>query len=597
MENKTIMKSFFSLLIAGDYSSLSDFKHLNVNKVDFFVSGNLYNYTAEILFDTYLKENLNAFKSIDGDFLIIIIDNNKIHFIRDRHGAGSQLFYSNEFFSTNLLSFTSLNGFECKPNYEAIFTFLSIGYIPSPLTALEGIKKLNPGFALTFENNKISTLDLFNYEEYMSKVGTSKLTLDEATLKYEQLHKNAIKDRISNKNKVGLLLSGGYDSGGNISALRDIYDGEIVSFSIGFKDNPWTELPLAKVLSEQYNSKHYEYEINGSEIMNLPQIIRITGDPFQEAGLMVNFTAMQLVKNSGENPQIILGGDGNDQHFGTFGKELAIHWKLKKSRMQILQKIYDNIGNNFQAFDKDNILFRTEFHNRKILHIQQSDVFGFSLAKLNKMNTLGFKLKEYTYLKSSQHKFKNFDDYFFNRNFNIDIKQIINEVILFKSSRMSEAFGNKISFPYMSTDLYKFLNSLPLSHKLAGNIDELTKGKGTSKFLHKRYLQAKLPTEITNRKKQGGFAPLPIFLKDDNQRKILFDIILKSDAICKMFNIEDIEKLLKQYETIINSKSYWFWFQQVKANQIINLLTLAVWWEMFINKKTNIESVLELVAN
>jgi asparagine synthase (glutamine-hydrolysing) len=595
MENKTLMKCYFSLLISGDYSSLSDFKHLNNSNVDFFVNGNLYNYSEEILFNNYLNENLNAFKSIDGDFLIIIIENKKIHLIRDRHGAGSQLFYSNNYCSTNLLEFTDLKGFDCKPNYEAIFTFLSIGYVPSPLTSLEGIKKLNPGFVLTYENSVISTQDLFGYDEYMKNVGTSTLSLEDATMEYEQLHKKAIKDRISNKKKIGLLLSGGYDSGGNISALRDIYDGEIVSFSIGFKDNPWTELPLAKVLAQKYNSKHYEYEIDGSEIMNLPQIIGITGDPFQEAGLMVNFTAMQLVRNSGENPQIILGGDGNDQHFGTFGKELAIHWKMKNSGLQIFQKLYDIVGNNFQLFDKDNIFFRTEFHNRKILHIQQSDVFGFSLIKLNKMNTLGYKLKQFTYLKNTPHKYENFDKYFFSRNFNIDIKQIINEVILFKSSRMSEAFGNKISFPYMSTDLYRFLNSMPLSHKLYGNTSELTKGKGVSKFLHKRYLQAKLPTEITNRKKQGGFAPLPIFLKDDKQRKIIFDILRKSDAIKNIFNTKDIENLFQQYETIINSKSYWFWFQQVKANQIINLLTLAVWWEMFINKRTGLKSVSELI--
>jgi len=429
----------------------------------------------------------------------------------------------------------------------------------------------------------------------MEKVGKSKLTLDEAVSEYEKLHKSAIESRIKGAEKVGLLLSGGYDSGGNISALREVYQGDVVSYSIGFKDNPWTELPLAKILSERYKSRHYDYEIDGSEIMQLPQILRATGDPFQEGGLLVNFTVMQLVKKSGEQPEIILGGDGNDQHFGTSGKELAMHWKLKSKGVQFLQNWYDTLGDSISTFDKDSILFRTEFHNRKILHIQQSDTFGFSLRKLNNMTLKGINIKKLQYLQNAQKSYKSFDDFFYNRNYNIDIKQVINEVILFKSSRMSELFGNQISFPYMSTDLYNFLNEMPVNYKFKGTLDELSAGKGVSKFLHKTYLKPKLPTEITDRKKQGGFAPLPIFLKDDTQRRALFAYLRKADGVKAIFKMDKIESLLNQYETIATSKSYWFWYQQVKANQIINLLTLAVWWEMYINKKTNLQNISELM--
>ena len=166
---------------------------------------------------------------------------------------------------------------------------------------------------------------------------------------------------------------------------------------------------------------------------------------------------------------------------------------------------------------------------------------------------------------------------------------------MFKSSRMSELFGNNIAFPYMSTELYDFLSTLPVDYKFHGSLRQLSKGQGVSKYLHKKYLQPKLPTEITNRKKQGGFAPLPIFLKDDNQRKILFDFMKNSDAVKSLFKKDTIEDLLDKYDKTANSKSYWFWYQQVKANQIINLLTVVVWWEMFINKNRAINSINDLL--
>lgn len=584
----------FDELISSQLS-IPGFEIYEYENLKFYVRAKFYGLTISVLMERYVSEGKTVFEEIDGDYLILIVSQNNVLVVRDRHGAGNQFFYNNQFFAMNLFGFCQSDKFDSKPNIEALLTFMSIGYIPSPETALQGIKKLAPGVLLKYQSGKIDTTELFGYEQYMKKAGTSKLTIEEATAKYEELHKKAIAQRIEAKSKVGLLLSGGYDSGGNISALREVYSGDVVSYSIGFKDNPWTELPLAKILAQKYNSRHYEYEIDGSEIMQLPQILRATGDPFQEGGLMVNFTAMRLVQESGEMPDIILGGDGNDQHFGTSGKELALNWKLRKKGLNGLQHLYYNIGQSLNMFQKDNILFRTQFHNSKILHIQESDVFGFSLSKLNMINKSGVKMKQFKYLSHMPKSYKSFDEFFYNRNYNIDIKQVIDEVILFKSSRMSELYNNQISFPYMSTDLYHFLNEMPVDYKFNGGLDALASGKGVSKFLHKNYLQPKLPTEITDRKKQGGFAPLPIFLKNNEQRAKLFSFIKKSDAITTLFKEEYIIEILQQYNDLVLLSPYWFWYQQVKATQIINLLTLAVWWEMFINQRFDIHSIDDLI--
>jgi asparagine synthase (glutamine-hydrolysing) len=575
--------------------SILGFDFFEFKSLKFYIKAQFYSLSVDAFIERYASEGESVFQDVDGDYLIIIVAPNKVSVVRDRHGAGSQFFYSNKYFAFNLLSFSQSNNFDTKPNVEALLTFMSIGYIPSPETALQTVKKLASGEMLIFQNAKIEVTDLFGYEQYMKNAGVAKMSIEEATASYEKLHKKAISQRIEGKTKVGLLLSGGYDSGGNISALREVYKGDVVSFTIGFKDNPWTELPLAKILAQKYGSRHYEYEIDGSEIMQLPQILLATGDPFQEGGLMVNFTAMRLVQESGEMPDIILGGDGNDQHFGTSGKELALNWKLRKKGLSGLQHVYYNIGQSLNVFQKDNILFRTQFHNSKILHIQESDVFGFSLNTLNKINKNGIKMKQYKYLSAMPKTYKSFDEYFYNRNYNIDIKQVIDEVILFKSSRMSELFSNHISFPYMSTELYHFLNQMPVNYKFKGSFDDLAAGKGMSKFLHKNYLKPKLPSEITDRKKQGGFAPLPIFLKNNEQRAKLFSFIKKSDAITTLFKEKYIVNLLSQYDDIVSSSPYWFWYQQVKANQIINLLTLAVWWEMYINQKYDVRSIEELL--
>jgi asparagine synthase (glutamine-hydrolysing) len=555
----------------------------------FFLCGNLYNLHSKIdtkaaeLLKNYSTKGTESFKELDGEFSIIIFDGDETIIFRDRHGAGPQVFYNQQYFSSFLKNFLTIKGFQPEPNTEALFTFLSIGYIPSPMCSLKGISKIPAGHVLKVKNGEQKLESLFTWEDFKSSCSNPRnITVEDATAEYEQLHKKSILDRVKGKKTVGLLLSGGYDSGGNIAGLREVYNGDALSYSIGFKDNPWTELPLAKILSERFGTTHYEYEIDGTEIRELPDIVDYLGDPFQEGGLMLNYVAMKLI---GDNkPEVILGGDGNDQHFGTAGKELALHYSYKQKGFQPFQKLFQSAG-KMGLFDNDNILFRMQFHNEKILNIQKSDNFGFKQHELQKLVKDRSAIAPHKYLKSVPKQFASFDDFYFVHNYFGDIKQVINEVILFKASKMSSMFGNSLTFPYMSTEIYEFLKQMPRGHKCKGTLEEISKGKGTTKFLHKNYLKPKLPTEITNRKKQGGFAPLPIFFKDDSQRKKLSDFILASDAVKALFSEKYLHEFFKSYNETAVPDGYWFWYKQVKAFQFFNLLVLAIWWEIFINKK------------
>ena len=553
-----------------------------------YIFGEIYNYkkeeTAVNVLENYLEWGTASFKSLDGEFTLIIYSETKTEIYRDRHGAGPQVYYTKHIFSPFLKNMLLIKDFTPQPNLEAIFTFLSIGYVPSPMSSLQGVKKIPAGNVLTVENESKKLEALFTWEAFKEACSTPQdISEKEATEKYEELHQKAIKLRVKNKTKVGLLLSGGYDSGGNIAGLREVYTGDAFSYSIGFKDNPWTELPLAKVLSERFGTKHHEYEIDGSEIKDLPEIVEYLGDPFQEGGLMVNYAVMKLIGE--DKPDVILGGDGNDQHFGTAGKELAMNYSFRKKGYSVAQNLLSSAG-KMGIFDKDNIFFRTQFHNEKILNIQKSDNFGFKAHNLKKLSKNKQKFGPHKYLEVVPKTFKNFDDFYFVHNYFGDIKQVINEVILFKASKMASMFGNNLSFPYMNTEIYEFLKTMPRDYKCKGSLEDLSKGKGVTKFLHKNYLKPKLPTEITDRKKQGGFAPLPIFFKDDIQRKKLEDFILNSDATKQLFSEKYLLNFFEAYNENVKSGGYWFWYKQVKAFQFFNLLVVAVWWEIFINNKS-----------
>jgi asparagine synthase (glutamine-hydrolysing) len=538
---------------------------------------------CEALSAAFSGSNYQALDLFYGEFTFILIRHDLILIGRDHAAAGLPVFYNDHFYSNNIDDFKAIPGFDFSPDLLSVQYFLHLGAITPPNTIIKGIKQLPAGCMLIHTNNTIKIYSLHSFEKYASQAGTLKITEEEAAAEIERLHQNALKRRINDKKKIAFLLSGGYDSGGNLAAFRAISEVEAKGYSIGFKDDPWSELPLASLLAKTFNLQFNQYQIDGSEINELPAIMGFFNNPFQENGLMVNYTVMKMLRNEGND--IILGGDGNDQVYGTGMQEMALHYLSSVSGLKPFQHLISAFTK--MAGTKSGLLTKVDFHNRRVLEGNSHTSFGFSLQELNRLleNPETGKIKT-NIIKSNGLKIKSFDDNFIASGY---FKSLMNDgfdLIIFKAAGMSRLFDQPLSFPYMDKDILDFVSKLPRQMRVAGTPKEIAKGAGKSKYLHKKYLKSKLPAEITERKKQGGFAPLPIFFKDDKQRNLIFQIIRNSGMAKSLFNLKYLEHVLSSYEQIANSENVWFWHRQSMAFRIFNLLTLAVWWDIHFNGKT-----------
>ena len=553
--------------------------------------GTLYNHQAlgfkntdsnvTVVHKLFLKQGITHFNELDGAFTFIIFLSKQTIIVRDHHGCGSQVYYNQHDFASSLLLLQEITSYSNSANTEALSAFLMFGYIPSPLCALRNTYKLGAGEILIHENKTNITKKLFDIDPISTIAPLENDNLEELSNQYGELHQDAIRKRIGDNQNIGILLSGGYDSGANLAALRQIYSGKIHSYSIGFKEDSWSELPQARCMSEFFQTQHHEYQIDGSEIKVLPEIIKFMGDPFVEGGLMVNYCAMRMIDSS--KPSIILGGDGSDQYFGTSGREIAIHALSAKYGIKNILK-FILILLNHSAFEYNSQLYRLRFHLDKILNILQGDQFGFPEYKLKRILQNHHDIYSQS---SAKVNTSNFNSLYTTHLYKTDIEKTINQVILFKASRMAEMFDNTLTFPYMDTTLYQFLMRLPVKYKCLGNnVKDIAQGHGISKFLLKYHYKPMLPETITNRKKQGGFAPIPIFFKEKKQRKLLTDYILNSSITQDFLHQKEVEKFLQQYDQEAQQPEKWFWYHQIKAIQFLNLLTLSIWWEIFIKKNS-----------
>jgi len=537
---------------------------------------------ADLVLELIEKAGVKACRKLNGKYTIILCEREKTTIIRDRNGEGKMIYFTDGYFTDSYQGLMNFKNFVAAPDLTGITTFLKIGYIPAPVTSLKGVSKIPAGEFLVISKTDRRFEKLFSYDEILNTDRKS-ISETDAIDEYSHLLEQSLLRRIGNANSIGVLLSGGYDSGGNVAFARKVYSRKIKTYSIGFKDNPASELPYARMMAEKFGAEHHEYIMDGSEIEFLPEIIDALGDPFSESGFMLNHSVMKMV--SSENLPVVIGGDGNDQYFGAGIRETAIHYRLRKSGMTAFSKLFDQMSNN-SLFDKDNLAYRIKYQNQKFLNVMEPETFGFPDFQLDKM----FKMEEirpHEYLRAIPDKFGSYEELFLQRNYYLHLQHAVNEVILFKASRMSEFFDVNLAFSYTDLEIYDFLQRLPINLRAKGTVNECIKGKGISKYIHKKLVKPLLPDAVTNRPKQGGFSPLEIFFNTSERRKAIYKYIRNSAFASTMKNKNFLDLFFDQYEALASGKSYWFWHKQVKSNQLINLLIVSIWWDRTIEDTKN----------
>jgi asparagine synthase (glutamine-hydrolysing) len=115
---------------------------------------------------------------------------------------------------------------------------------------------------------------------------------------------------------VGAFLSGGLDSSVIVASAARA-SAALQTFSIGFEEEPYNELPFARAVAEQFGTDHVERIASNDAVRLIEDLAYHCDEPFADASaipsLMVSRLASQRVK-------VVLSGDGGDEAFGGYSR-------------------------------------------------------------------------------------------------------------------------------------------------------------------------------------------------------------------------------------------------------------------------------------
>ena len=169
----------------------------------------------------------------------------------------------------------------------------------------------------------------------------------------EELLKNAIEYRFVSDVPVGVLLSGGLDSSVVTSISSKIKE-ELLSFSIGFELEEYSELKYARIVANKFKTISIEDTLDSSKMKKfLDQVLYYFDEPLGVSSIFPTFLLMEITSN---HVKVALSGDGGDEVFAGYNWYYN-YLKIKKYNfLSILSKLINKLFKKLIPNPKNNFL-------------------------------------------------------------------------------------------------------------------------------------------------------------------------------------------------------------------------------------------------
>jgi asparagine synthase (glutamine-hydrolysing) len=301
--------------------------------VSLIFNGEIYNYIAlrntlaaqgyefettsdtEVILNLYHAEGVEGLRKLNGMFAVAIHDSRSDELILIRDPIGIKPLYY--FIDSHQFLFASeikgiLAALPAKPavNPQAVWDFLSLRYVPPPMTIWQGIFKLEPGFMLRYSPK--------THQTRIERFWQPNFTPDELdsgrdyAREFERQFLAAVGSHLTEPGvPLGLFLSGGLDSGAICAAAAELGQRNLHTFSIGQGGGPNDELTLARLVSDKFRTHHHEIILTRQLYFDeLDKVAWHFDEPYSDD---TGGAVLLLAREASRHVRVAMSGEGADE--------------------------------------------------------------------------------------------------------------------------------------------------------------------------------------------------------------------------------------------------------------------------------------------
>jgi asparagine synthase (glutamine-hydrolysing) len=200
-------------------------------------------------------------------------------------------------------------GTRAEFNRSVLPEYLAFGYISSEDTFYTGIKKLPPGHTLTIGQDGKANIQQY-WDLNASPLHQSR---DEMyyVRAYRELLEGAVSSHLMSDVPLGVFLSGGLDSSAVAALMTKIRREPVETFSVGYREQTYSELPFAHAVANHIKSKHHEVLVGEDDFFSaLPHLIWHEDEPIVWPSSVSLYFVAKLAR---ERVVVVLTGEGSDE--------------------------------------------------------------------------------------------------------------------------------------------------------------------------------------------------------------------------------------------------------------------------------------------
>ena len=439
---------------------------------------------------------------------------------------------------------------------DALEAFLAFNSIPAPLSIFAGTRKLPPGHVLAWEHGE---LRLSRYARPSPAPVGDLRTEDEATLA-EELRarlRDAVRAHLVADVPVGVLLSGGVDSGALAALAAEESSGPLRTFSIGYEESSFDELADARRVARRYGTRHRELVVRPDAALLLPALADAFDEPFADSSALPTYLVSRL---AAEDVKVALSGEGGDELFGGYYTYVAdrladrVGWLAVAAR-PLVERLPSSAAR--ASFDYKAKRFVRAAHLPPLeRHHAWKEIFSPDVRAELKARPSAFDPVDLYRARFAETEGAGL----LARLQDVDLGFYLADDLLVKTDRASMAHSLEARVPYLDPAVASFALSLPDCRKVRG----LAK-----KVLLRRAVAPLLPREVVHGRKRGFSIPAAAWLR--GELETFARETLSSETVRRQgfFRPEVVQRILDDHVSRREDLSRQLW----------GLLSFTLWYD------------------
>jgi len=531
---------------------------------------------TETIVHLYEEYGRKCVERLRGMFAFAIWDRTKrcLFVARDRLGI-KPLYYRFDgntlLFGSEIKTILAYPGVTPEFHHGALAEYLAFGYLAGEESMFAGIRKLMPGHILTAdEHGHVETSPYWDLEV---KVDDGTQPREYYVRRYREQLEECVSSHLMSDVPLGVLLSGGLDSSAVAALTTRIRREPIETFSVGYGEEAFSELPYARTIAEHLKSKHHEVHLSRDEFFQtLPRLIWHEDEPLVWPSSVALYFVARLAR---ERVTVVLTGEGSDE---TLGGYTRYPWTLLNSHMDSVYRkltpavLRRTLRNAIGWFPLNAAAKRKLEHTFLVRDGASWPSFyfdnfysAFSAAEQDHLLTAEAQQMAGDAYAGSMKYWNHSSADLLHRLLYTDIKTYLVELLM-KQDQMSMAASIESRVPFLDHALVEFTASIPAKYSTRGM---------AGKCILKSAMEGLLPDSIVHRQKMGFPTPWAYWLAGpalDNLRSLLTEPrtlqrgLFRGDAIGRLFD-----------EHLAGRRDH--------GNRIWRLLNLELWQRIFLDRE------------